>query len=124
MTSREHLRGGCSLPRQRRCLRPATLVLGGLEVSAELADSRDAGSGLGALRARSLAEVLVRRSRLEGASDEQHARAGRVGEGELVEGQALATGGEDAGTGGLGEAESADLHLGDGDETLIVQDST
>lgn len=108
----------------RWCLRSATLVLGGLEVSAELADSRDASSSLGALSARSLAEVLVRRSRLEGASDEQDARAGRVGEGELVEGQALAASSEDASTSSLGEAESANLHLGDNDETLIVQDST
>lgn len=51
-------------------------------------------------------------------------RAGRVGEGELVEGQALAASSDDASTSSLGEAESANLHLGDDDEALIVQDST
>ena len=47
---------------------------------------------------------------------------GRALKSELVEGHDLATGGEDSGAGGFGEFESADGHLGDGEEPLIVDD--
>lgn len=47
---------------------------------------------------------------------------GGVAEGELIEGDALTTGLDDAGAGGLGEAEGADGELGHVVETGIVGD--
>lgn len=41
---------------------------------------------------------------------------------ELIEGEALTAGGQDSSSGGLRESEGADSHLGDDDESLVVED--
>lgn len=58
------------------------------------------------------------------ASEEDGVGAGGGAEGELVEGEALAAGGDDALTGRGGEFEGGDRELGDGRETLVVEDGT
>lgn len=56
------------------------------------------------------------------ASEEDGVGAGGGAEGELVEGEALAAGGDDALAGRGGEFEGGDRELGDGRETLVVED--
>jgi hypothetical protein len=68
------------------------------------------------------AEVLVGLTGALGATDEDDVGASRGAEGELVEGQALTAGSENAGTGGGGEAESADAELGALDHAGVVGD--
>jgi hypothetical protein len=58
------------------------------------------------------AEVLVGLTGSLGATDEDHVGASGGAEGELVEGDALTAGGDNAGTGGGSEAEGADGELG------------
>lgn len=45
-------------------------------------------------------------------------------ENQLVESHALATGGSDASSSGLGESEGGNVDLGDGQDALIVSDGT
>jgi len=42
--------------------------------------------------------------------------------GQLIESEAPSTGSGDSGSGGLGKLQGADVHLGDGHKSLIVQD--
>jgi hypothetical protein len=71
---------------------------------------------------RAHAEVLVGLARGALAADEDRVGAGRGAEGELVEGEGLAAGGDDALAGRAREAEGGDRHLGDDEETLVVSD--
>jgi len=68
------------------------------------------------------AEVLVGLTGVLGATDEDDVGTSRGAEGELVEGQALTTGGSDAGTSGGSEAEGADAELGALDHAGVVGD--
>ena len=68
------------------------------------------------------AEVLVGLTGVLGATDEDDVGASGGTEGELVEGDALTAGGDDAGTGGSSEAESADGELGALDHADVVGD--
>ncbi len=68
------------------------------------------------------AEVLDGLTRVLGAAEEEGVGTSGPLEGELIEGQDLAAGGSDAGTGGGGDAESGDLDLGDGQETVVIGD--
>jgi hypothetical protein len=68
------------------------------------------------------AEVLVGLTGSLGAANEDHVRASWGAEGELVEGDALTAGGDDAGTGGGGEAEGADAELGALNHADVVGD--
>jgi hypothetical protein len=70
------------------------------------------------------AEVLDGLAVVPLASEEDGVGAGGGAEGELVEGEALAAGGDDALTGRGGEFEGGDRELGDGRETLVVEDGT
>lgn len=68
------------------------------------------------------AEVLDGLTGVLGAAEEDHVRAGRGAHGELVEGEALAASLLDAGTSGVGEAQSADGHLWHLIETVVIGD--
>ena len=68
------------------------------------------------------AEVLVGLTGALGATDEDDVGASRGAEGELVEGQALTAGGENAGAGSGSEAESADAELGALGHASVVGD--
>lgn len=68
------------------------------------------------------AEVLVGLTGSALAADEDGVGAGRGAEGELVEGEGLTAGGDDALAGRAREAEGGDGHLGDDEETLVVGD--
>mmetsp|Transcript_81059 Transcript_81059/g.169255 ORF Transcript_81059/g.169255 Transcript_81059/m.169255 type:complete len:200 (+) Transcript_81059:202-801(+) len=80
------------------------------------------GRGGAVRHTRSLSEVALSLAGLGGASEQDSALAERRLESELVEGHAGATSLDDAGSGGLGEAQSADGHLGDFIEALVVGD--
>lgn len=67
-------------------------------------------------------EVLDRLAGVLGATDEDDVGASRGAEGELVEGEALTAGLEDAGAGGGGEAQGADAELGALDEAGVIGD--
>lgn len=58
------------------------------------------------------------------ATEEHAAGASGAALGELVKGQALTTGLDNAGTGSLGETEGSNLHGGDLEEALIIGDGT
>ena len=58
------------------------------------------------------------------APQQQGARAGRGTLGELIQGQSLTAGLDDAGTGDLAELQGGDGHLGDLQEALIVGHSS
>ena len=68
------------------------------------------------------AEMLVGLTGALGATDEDDVGASRGAEGELVEGQALTAGGENAGAGSGSEAESADAELGALGHASVVGD--
>lgn len=57
-----------------------------------------------------------------GTAQQQGVGAGGLLEGQLVEGLDGAAGGEDAGAGGGGEAQSGDVHLGDLEKADVVGD--
>lgn len=58
-----------------------------------------------------------------GAAEDQGVAASGGTESKLVQSDGLTTGGEDAGAGSSGEAESRNRDLGDGQETVVVGDS-
>lgn len=68
------------------------------------------------------AEVLDGLTGVLGATEEDDVGASWGTLGELVEGEALATSLLDAGTSGSGEAESADAHLRDLKEAVVIGD--
>lgn len=68
------------------------------------------------------AEVLDSLTGVLGATEEDDVGASWGALGELVEGEALATSLLDAGTSGSGEAESADAHLRDLEEAVVIGD--
>lgn len=68
------------------------------------------------------AEVLEGLTGVLGTAEDQGVATGRSAESELVEGNGLTTSGDDAGTGGSGEAESSNGNLGEGKETVVVGD--
>lgn len=69
-------------------------------------------------------EVLHGLARVLGTAEEDGVAALGRTQGELVEGQALAAGSQDPGTGGLGEAQSGDRQLGQLQETVVIGDAT
>ena len=69
------------------------------------------------------AKVLESLTGVLGATDQQGVAAGGGTQGQLVEGQGLATGGDDAAAGGSGESQSGDGHLGDLEEAVVIRDS-
>lgn len=68
------------------------------------------------------AEVLDGLTGVLGATEEEGVGTGGLLQSQLVEGDGLAAGSGDAGTGGGGEAQSGDGGLGDGQETVVVGD--
>jgi len=70
------------------------------------------------------AEVLDGLTGVLGATEQQGVAASRGTESELVEGDGLAAAGLDAGTGGGGEAQSRDGHLGDLEKAVVIGDGT
>jgi hypothetical protein len=70
------------------------------------------------------AEVLDGLTGVLGATEQQGVAASGGTQSELVEGQGLTTSGDNAGTGGGGEAQSSDAQLGDLEETVVVGDGT
>ena len=68
------------------------------------------------------AEVLESLTGVLGATDQQGVAAGRGTQSQLVEGQGLATGGDDAAAGGSGESQSGDGHLRDLEEAVVIGD--
>lgn len=81
----------------------------------------DLGASVGSGDTRS-AEVLVGSTGSADAAEEDDVGTGGGLKSELVEGHALAASLDDASAGSLREAGGADAHLGDDDETLIVDD--
>ena len=77
--------------------------------------------GVAALGAGGGSEVLEGLS-LVGSTEENGVGAGGVLLGELIESEALSSSGKDSSSSGLGELESADLHLGDDEESLVIED--
>lgn len=67
-------------------------------------------------------EVLDGLTGVLGAAEQQGVAAGGGAEGKLVEGDGLAAGGSQTGTGGGGESQGGDGHLGDRQETVVVGD--
>lgn len=107
---------GCKEPEHRRL----TTALGTLKLTALGADV-----GLDvATRASRDAEVLDGFTGILLAAEQQAVGTGRTALGQLVKGQALTTGLQNAGTGGLGETQSTDLHGGQVKLTLIISDYT
>jgi len=67
-------------------------------------------------------EVLESLAGVLGATEKEGVGTSGLLEGELVEGDGLAAGSGDAGTGGGGEAESRNVHLGDDEEAVVIGD--
>lgn len=57
-----------------------------------------------------------------GATEGQGVAAGGGAEGELVQGDGLAAGGQDAGAGSGGESQGSDGHLGEGEQAVVIGD--
>lgn len=70
---------------------------------------------------RSKAEMLDGLSGVLRPSEEEGVGAGRGPHRELVEGQALASGGDDAGAGGCSESQRGDGELGDLEQSVVVR---
>lgn len=70
------------------------------------------------------AEVLDGLASVLGATEKEGVGTSGLLEGELVEGDGLATGSLDASTGSGGEAEGSNRDLGDGQETVVIGDGT
>jgi hypothetical protein len=68
------------------------------------------------------AEVLDGLAGVLGATEDQGVAAGRGTQGKLVQGDGLAASGNDAGTGGGGEAQGSDVDLGEGQQAVVVGD--
>lgn len=68
------------------------------------------------------AEVLNSLTGVLGSAEEEGVASGRGTESELIQGEDLAAGGQDAGAGSGGEAEGRDAELGDGQEAVVVGD--
>lgn len=68
------------------------------------------------------AEVLDSLARVLGATEQEGVGTSGLLESELVEGDDLAAGIGDARTGGGGDAEGGNRHLGDGQETVVIGD--
>jgi hypothetical protein len=68
------------------------------------------------------AEVLDGLTGVLGTAEQQGVATGRSAQGELVQGEGLTTGGQDASAGSGGEAESSNAQLGDLKETVVIGD--
>jgi len=68
------------------------------------------------------AEVLDGLTGVLGTAEEDGVGTSGGTHSELIDGEALTTGGQDAGTGGCGEAKGCNGHLGEGQETVVVGD--
>lgn len=68
------------------------------------------------------AEVLNGLTGVLGTAEQQGVAAGRGTQSELVQGEGLTTGGQDASAGSGGEAESSDAQLGDFEKTVVIGD--
>lgn len=68
------------------------------------------------------AEVLNSLTGVLWSAEEEGVASGRGTESELIQGEDLAAGGQDAGAGSGGEAEGRDAQLGDGQEAVVVGD--
>jgi len=71
-----------------------------------------------------VAEVLEGLTGVLGATEKEGVGTSGGLEGELVEGEGLAAGSDDSGTGGGGEAEGRDVDLGNLGETVVVGHGT
>lgn len=69
-------------------------------------------------------KVLESFSGILWSSQEKNVASSWGTESQLIEGQSLTTGSENAGTGGSGEAESSNAELWDGQKTVVVSDGT
>lgn len=67
-------------------------------------------------------EVLESLTGVLGATEKEGVGTSGLLESELVKGDGLAASSGDAGTGGGGEAESRNVHLGDDKETVVIGD--
>lgn len=65
-------------------------------------------------------EVLDGLAGVLGATEEEGVGTGGGAEGDLIDGQSLTTGSDDASTGGRGEAEGSDGKLGDFWKLLVL----
>lgn len=70
------------------------------------------------------AEVLDSLTGVLGATEDQGVASSGGTESKLVQGDSLTTSSEDAGTGGGGESQSSDGHLGALEQTVVVGDGT
>lgn len=70
------------------------------------------------------AEVLDGLTGVLGTTEDQGVASGGGSESELVQGDGLTTGGNDAGTGGGSEAEGRDGGLGELEESVVIGDGT
>ena len=70
------------------------------------------------------AEVLDGLTGVLGTAEEDGVGTSGGTHGELINGEALTTGGQDAGTSGCGEAKGGNGQLGDGQETVVVGDGS
>ncbi len=68
------------------------------------------------------AEVLDGLTSVLGATEQEGVASGRSTQSQLVQSQALATGGDDASSGRGGEAQSSDRDLGDLEKAVVVGD--
>lgn len=73
---------------------------------------------------RTEAEVLDSLTGVLGTTEDQGVASGGGTESKLVQGDGLTTGSEDAGTGGSGESQSSDSHLGALEQTVVIGDGT
>jgi len=78
---------------------------------------------VGAGETSSSAHVLLG-SAVGGSAEQHNAVALRASLGQLIEGQAFATGLQDSGASGLGESQSANGELGHVEETTVIGDGT
>lgn len=100
----------------------ATATTGALELASVGSDVRlDAVVGVHVVDGGTVAEVGEGLAGLGTAEEDRIGTLGRA-EGELVEGDALSTSGEDAFASGLGETEGADRHLGALEHADVVSD--
>lgn len=68
------------------------------------------------------AEVLDSLTSILGATQDQSVAASGGAQSKLIQGDGLAAGLDDAGTGSGGESQSSDIDLGEGQETVVVGD--
>jgi hypothetical protein len=69
-------------------------------------------------------EVLDSLTGVLGATEDQGVASGGSAESKLVQGDSLTTGSENTGTGGGGESQGSDGHLGALEQTVVVSDGT